>query len=538
MESLCSDGHEGPRAEASRSARHRRRHQRCGHRARRGGAGTRRPALREGRPRLAHLVGQHQADPRRTALPGAARFPPCAPLPPGARGAAAQRPAHHLAAALRAPAPRRASTLVDDPAGPACLRPPGRARPVASQHERRSLPAREWTGAEEALSAGIRVLRLLGAGRTPGGAERSGRALAGGGSANPHRVREARAPRRALGSDAGRQDHGDALPGRGEGGGQRERAVGGQDPRPGDGRRYGTRRQAREGKPHRRRQDVRAPVPLHLPGRRRPRAVRDPLRGGFHAARYHGRGDRRGPGAGRNHPRGDRLHLHGGQCVFRDAARARGRRVVLRRHPSPVRRSGAQCQRGHPRLRAASRPRAGADALGLRRQDHDLPPARRAGGEPAGRTNGFRRAGLDPRCSTTRRGHSRRGRRGIHRAQRRAPFLASGATPAPLRAPLRHRDPCAPRRMRRYRRSRRALRSRTLRGRGRAPGSARVGPGARGRPVAAYEDGAADAGLQHGVRRLRAFLEGSRDAGRPPARRWTCRSNTRATPDRSTTSTR
>ena len=164
-----SDECEGFGAAHGRPARHRRRHQRHRHRPGRGGARPRRAAVRAGRSGRAHLVGQHQADPRRASLPGAPRLPTCAPLPARARGAPAQRPAHHLADALRAPASRRAAPLVDDPAGPLSLRPPRRARPAAAVREHRPRPARERARVAGPLSPGLRVLGLLGAGFAAGG---------------------------------------------------------------------------------------------------------------------------------------------------------------------------------------------------------------------------------------------------------------------------------------------------------------------------------------------------------------------------------
>ena len=156
------------------------------------------------------------------------------------------------------------------------------------------------------------------------------------------------------------------------------------------------RRETRERKPHRRQEDVRSSLPLHLPERGRTGVVRDPLRRGLHPARNHRRGDRGTSATGRDHFRGGRLHLCGGQCVLREAALHRRRRVVVLRHSSAVRRSGAQRERGHPRLRASARPGSGAHALGVRRQDHDLSQARRAGRRPACRASGLRPAGVDP----------------------------------------------------------------------------------------------------------------------------------------------
>ena len=246
-----------------------------------------------------------------------------------------QRPAHRLAPAFRAAAPRRAAAPVDDPAGPVPLRPPRRARAVAALREHRSAPAPERTPVEKALSPGVRVLGLLGAGRAPGGAQRPRCASAGRGRAHPHRMRLARASRPALGGDAGGRGHGQALHRLGKERGQCERTVGGRDPRsdrrrgrecrckrgcearhgaragrrpggrgccvPGR-RRHEARREAREGQPHRRREAVRAPASLHLPGRGRPGTVRDPLRGGVHPARNHRGGDR-GRAGGRSRSR-------------------------------------------------------------------------------------------------------------------------------------------------------------------------------------------------------------------------------------------
>ena len=84
----------------------------------------------------------------------------------------------------------------------------------------------------------------------------------------------------------------------------------------------------------------------------------------------------------RNHvPRRLATSVRDGQRVLRDAGLAWRRRMVLRRHPS-------LCTTIRPRTRARSPATtcstsiggSGTAALGLRRQDHHLPPARRAGG--------------------------------------------------------------------------------------------------------------------------------------------------------------
>ena len=72
------------------------------------GRGPARAAARAERPRLGHLVGLDQADPRRPALSRARRVPAGARGADRARGAAAHRAAHHPADALRAAGDRRA----------------------------------------------------------------------------------------------------------------------------------------------------------------------------------------------------------------------------------------------------------------------------------------------------------------------------------------------------------------------------------------------------------------------------------------------
>ena len=107
-----------------RPAGGRRRHQWRGRRARRGRARPAHAALRAARPRRAHLLGQHQADPRRAALPRVLRFPAGAQVVARARDRAHLGAAHLLAAALRAAARRAPAAGVDDPRRTVPLRPP------------------------------------------------------------------------------------------------------------------------------------------------------------------------------------------------------------------------------------------------------------------------------------------------------------------------------------------------------------------------------------------------------------------------------
>ena len=125
----CSSVRRPPLAEVFDLARRRRRHQRRRHRARR-----RRPRP-EGRcsssrttSRGATSSCEHQADPRRPALPRAVRVPPGRRGARRARGAAADRAAPRLAARVRAAARAASAAALDDPRGPLPLRPPRRPR--------------------------------------------------------------------------------------------------------------------------------------------------------------------------------------------------------------------------------------------------------------------------------------------------------------------------------------------------------------------------------------------------------------------------
>ena len=98
-------------------------------------------AGREGRSRQPHLALVLQADPWRPALSRILRVPAGPRGADRARGAAARRPAHRLAADLRPAAQPRAAAGLDDPAGPAALRPSGRPQAAA-----RARPRSTWRG--------------------------------------------------------------------------------------------------------------------------------------------------------------------------------------------------------------------------------------------------------------------------------------------------------------------------------------------------------------------------------------------------------
>ena len=105
------------------------------------GRGLKRGAVRAGRPRPPHLLGEQQADPRRAALSRAVRVPAGARGAARARGAAARRAAHHLAAALRPAARPAAAAGLADPARPDALRPSGRPPAAAAARTRSTCAA-------------------------------------------------------------------------------------------------------------------------------------------------------------------------------------------------------------------------------------------------------------------------------------------------------------------------------------------------------------------------------------------------------------
>ena len=154
-----------------RRARRRRRHQRRRHRARSRRARAEGRAVREGRSRLAHLVVLDQADPRRAALPRALRVLAGAQGARRARGAAPERAAHHVAAALRDAARPLDAPSLDDPRRPVSLRPPGAARSAAGLARDRPAPACGRRAAAAGLHAGLCLFRRLGRRRAAGRAQ-------------------------------------------------------------------------------------------------------------------------------------------------------------------------------------------------------------------------------------------------------------------------------------------------------------------------------------------------------------------------------
>ena len=147
-----------------------------------------------------------------------------------------------------------------------------------------------------------------------------------------------------------------------------------------DARDAGARRApgaAGQGQPHHRAAPVRAPLRLHLPERGPAHRLRDPLRARLHAARHHRRRLSRRPGAVHIEPRRLATCAHSSNRYFRQPITPAdvvwsysGVRPLLEDEssdPMSVTRDYA--------LEAG--PRAGAAAVGVRRQDHDLPQALR-----------------------------------------------------------------------------------------------------------------------------------------------------------------
>ena len=260
------------------------------------------------------------------------------------------------------------------------LRPPGRAQAASSHAHARPADGRGRQAAQgRSVQAGLRIFGLLGRGCSARGAQRSGCGAA--------RRRRADADQGGLGrTRQGRLGPDGAGPGErraGDGSGQNRR----QCRRP-VGRRGAVDGAADEhagegadgaGLAHRGAPAVRPRPLLHLPERRQPHRLRDPLRAGLHADRHDRPRLFRRPGRRQGDARGGRLSVPGRQRLFREAGDARGRRVDLFGRAPALRR---RRQRGAGRdARLRSGPRRGgrrAAAVDLRRKDHHLSAPRGA----------------------------------------------------------------------------------------------------------------------------------------------------------------
>ena len=167
----------------------------AGHRAR-----CRRPrpqgaGRRAGRHRGGHVAVEHEADPRRPALPRAVRVPAGPRIARRARGGAAAGAAHRRAAVVRAAARAASASRVDAARRPLPLRPPRPARDAAGLLRRRSRAHAVGRRAEAQVRQGLRLFRRPRRRRAPRRLQRDGRASSRRRDPRAHgvRVRAARA---------------------------------------------------------------------------------------------------------------------------------------------------------------------------------------------------------------------------------------------------------------------------------------------------------------------------------------------------------
>src|SRR5438552_3703583 len=136
---------------------------------------------------------------------------------------------------------------------------------------------------------------------------------------------------------------------------------------------------ARQGQPYRAAAALRRRARIY-PAKRRPASgVHDPLGRALHAGGNHRYPGRRVGPCGNDARRG-RLSVPRGEPLSREAGRAARGSLALRRRAAALRRWIKRSFRRHARLHPAPGcgGRRGAGAVGVRRQDHHLPQARRA----------------------------------------------------------------------------------------------------------------------------------------------------------------
>ena len=280
-----------------RSPRHRRRHQRRRHRARRRGPRPVGAAGRAGRPRVGHVAVEHQADPRRPALPRALRVPAGRRGARRARGAAA-RMAPHLVEPLSFVLPHephlRPAWMIR--AGLFLYDHLGRARDAAGLVRRRPV-AQPWSArAQAALPQGLRLFRCARRRRAPRRRQRARRAGARRRHPRAHDASSARASASGgrVAGDAARRD------GRDDGSRPRAALVNAAGPWVKRGARHRAsatavegRRAPRQGQPHRRAARARGGARVHPAERRQAHRLRDSVPGALFADRHHRRAGRR-----------------------------------------------------------------------------------------------------------------------------------------------------------------------------------------------------------------------------------------------------
>ena len=225
-----------------------------------------------------HVVVEHQADPRRPALPRVLRIPAGGRGAGRARSAARERAAHHRAARVRAAARAAPASGMDDPHRPVPLRSHGRpddAAEVVRREARRTAAGR--AGLQPRFAQGLRLRGCARRRRAAGRRQCARRAGARRRHPRAHARRPARGATAACGARRcgadGAATGGDRARAR-----QRRRAVGegGARQRAADARRRG-QRAPRQGQPHRRAARASGGARVHPAERRQPHRVRDPV---------------------------------------------------------------------------------------------------------------------------------------------------------------------------------------------------------------------------------------------------------------------
>src|SRR5881396_2099281 len=476
-----------------RPAGHRRRHQWRRHRPRCCRPRALGAAGRARRSGGGDLVGVLEADPWRAALSRAVR------VPPGRRGARRARdPAAHcrapgLAGALRHAASAGAAAALGDPAGAVFVRSPGPALAAAGIARGTARRAAVLLRSEEPAQVRLRLLRLPRGRRAPGGCERRGCCRARRAHLGRHRMPLGAARWRAMARVALRRSRSpgarDRQRGRPMGQGRAEPA-----PRPTQPRRS----PARQGQPYRAAAALRRRARLY-PAKRRPASgVHDPLGRALHAGGNHRYPRRRAGPCGNDAGRG-RLSVPRGEPLSREAGRAARGALALRRRAAALRRWIERSFRRHARLHPAPGcgGRRGAGAVGVRRQNHHLPQARRArAGEACAVFSAPARRLDRADCAS---GERLQGpRRGAKGAPRPASRSAAGSSARRFPASRRARHPGAGRRE-----ARRAFWRRPDRARAALFHRARMGTRRAGRALAAHEGRAAPRSTRARARRGR-----------------------------------
>ena len=217
------------------------------------------------------------------------------------------------------------------------LRPSRRPETPAADPHRAAERRPRRRDAETRIHPRLRILRLLGGGFAPGGAERPRRGRTRGDDRDPHRLRLGGTRRGPMERRVARRGHRPASDHPRQGAGQRRRPLGRR------GGRFGVRAErsgggpAGPGQPYRGAAAVRSRLLLYLPECRRPHRLRYPLRTRLHADRNHRPGLHRRPRRCPGERGGDRLSVPIRQRLSAQGGHARHGGVVVCRRPPAVR---------------------------------------------------------------------------------------------------------------------------------------------------------------------------------------------------------